>query len=157
HRFCNTEFSELQLTAQQLAIICLLFLRGPQSPGELRTRSNRLCDFSDVREVEAVLTSLQQFEKMPLVQKLERQPGKRDCRYVHLFSGEVSDGISAGDAAGAVVGSASVAGSGSASVAVRGDADMQSRDDRIELLEMQVAEMADEIKQLKQMLESLTS
>ncbi|NRB40683.1 MAG: DUF480 domain-containing protein [Pseudomonadales bacterium] len=123
-------------------------MRGPQSPGELRTRSNRLCDFIDVKEVEAVLESLQQFEKTPLVQKQERQPGKRDSRDVHLFSGEVSGGEAA----------ASMPGSGSASnlAAVQCDTDTESHDDRISLLEMQVVEMADEIKQLKQLLESLT-
>ena len=55
HRFCNTEFGNLQFTAQQRAIICVLFLRGPQTPGELRTRTNRLADFADVNEVEVVL------------------------------------------------------------------------------------------------------
>ncbi|MGL5669014.1 MAG: YceH family protein, partial [Shewanella sp.] len=53
HRFCNTEFSELQLSSAAVAIVCLLLLRGPQTPGELRTRSNRLHDFKDVFEVEA--------------------------------------------------------------------------------------------------------
>ena len=46
HRFCNTEFSNLQFSAQQRAIVCLLLLRGAQTPGELRTRSARLADFN---------------------------------------------------------------------------------------------------------------
>jgi len=58
HRFCNTEFGSLQFTEQQRAIICLLLLRGPQTPGELRTRSNRLAEFSNVNEVEAALNAL---------------------------------------------------------------------------------------------------
>lgn len=58
--------------------------------GELRTRSNRLREFSDVSEVEAVLECLERHKKAPLVQKLPRQPGKRDCRYVHLFNADVS-------------------------------------------------------------------
>ncbi|WP_415891429.1 YceH family protein [Neptuniibacter sp. SY11_33] len=91
HRFCNTEFSDLQFTKQQLAVICVLFLRGPQTPGELRTRTNRLCEFKDVSEVEATLTSLADHPMGSLVQRLVREPGKRESRYVHLFSGVVED------------------------------------------------------------------
>tara|TARA_R110000744_G_scaffold60565_10_gene125480 strand:+ start:483 stop:1160 length:678 start_codon:yes stop_codon:yes gene_type:complete len=86
HRFCNTEFGNLQFTPQQRAIICVLFLRGPQTPGELRTRTNRLADFTDVSEVEMALTQLQNLNNQTLVKKLEREPGKRESRYVHLFS-----------------------------------------------------------------------
>lgn len=86
HRFCNTEFGSLRLSKQQLAIICLLFLRGHQSPGELRTRTNRLADFVNVQEVEQVLSELQSLNDEQLVIKLEREPGKRDCRYAHLFT-----------------------------------------------------------------------
>ena len=86
HRFCNTEFGSLQFTPQQRAIICVLLLRGPQTPGELRTRTNRLADFSDVSEVEATLNELQELNGQVLVKKLSRDPGKRDSRYVHLLS-----------------------------------------------------------------------
>lgn len=86
HRFCNTEFGSLQFTPQQRAIICLLFLRGPQTPGELRTRSTRLADFADVSEVENALTQLQDLNGDVLVKKLAREPGKRESRYVHLLS-----------------------------------------------------------------------
>ena len=83
HRFCNTEFSNLQFSAQQRAIVCLLLLRGAQTPGELRTRSARLADFNNVNEVEAALNKLIESE---YVTKLEREAGKRDSRYIHLFS-----------------------------------------------------------------------
>tara|TARA_R110000737_G_scaffold31063_4_gene49605 strand:+ start:143 stop:814 length:672 start_codon:yes stop_codon:yes gene_type:complete len=86
HRFCDTEFGDLKFTAQQRAIICLLLLRGPQTPGELRTRSNRLADFADVNEVESTLNHLQELNNLTLVKKLEREPGKRESRYVQLFS-----------------------------------------------------------------------
>jgi len=86
HRFCNTEFGNLKFTPQQRAIICVLFLRGPQTPGELRTRTNRLADFADVSEVEATLNQLQDLNGKALVKKLEREPGKRDSRYIHLLS-----------------------------------------------------------------------
>ena len=87
HRFCNTEFADIRLTTEQLAIICLLFLRGAQTPGELRTRSQRLCDFSDVSEVEQCLMELSEMAT-PLVIKLARQAGKREARYMHLYCGE---------------------------------------------------------------------
>lgn len=89
HRFCNTEFSELKLSEQALAIICTLFLRGPQTPGELRSRTSRLCRFRDVHEVEDVLQTMSEREEYPLVVRMPREPGKRESRYAHLFSGEV--------------------------------------------------------------------
>lgn len=86
HRFCNTEFGNLKFTPQQRAIICVLLLRGAQTPGELRARTNRLADFTDVNEVEATLNQLQDLNGKVLVKKLERAPGKRDSRYIHLLT-----------------------------------------------------------------------
>lgn len=86
HYFCDTEFGNLKFSPQQRAIVCVLLLRGPQTPGELRTRTNRLADFADVREVETALEQLQNLNGQTLVKKLEREPGKRESRYVHLFS-----------------------------------------------------------------------
>ena len=89
HRFCNTEFSELQFSEQALGLICTLFLRGYQTPGELRTRTNRLCKFTDVHEAESVLQYLSESENGSYVVRLPREPGKRESRYAHQFSGEV--------------------------------------------------------------------
>lgn len=86
HRFCNTEFGDLKLTDQQKAIICVMLLRGPQTPGELRTRTQRLADFSSVDEVEAVLEGMMNYQPDPLVMRLARQAGKRESRYAHLFA-----------------------------------------------------------------------
>ena len=88
-RFCNTEFSALQFTAQERAILCELLLRGPQTPGELRSRASRMAPFSDVTEVETALDKLAQDPAGPRVVQLPREPGRRDSRYAHLFSGEV--------------------------------------------------------------------
>jgi len=85
HRFCNTEFGELKLTEQERGILCVLFLRGPQTPGELRTRTNRLCEFSDVSEVDSALNELTHRSDGPFLVKLERIPGKRESRYAHLL------------------------------------------------------------------------
>jgi uncharacterized protein YceH (UPF0502 family) len=90
HRFCNTEYGTLKLTAQELAIVCELLLRGPQTPGELRTRASRMAPFSEVGQVEAALESLRTREDGPFVVRLPREAGRRDSRYAHLFSGAVA-------------------------------------------------------------------
>lgn len=87
HRFCNTEGGSLKLSAQELGIICVLLLRGPQTPGELRSRANRLCEFSEAEAVEAILQQLMTREDGPFVARLPRAPGAREYRYAHLFSG----------------------------------------------------------------------
>jgi uncharacterized protein YceH (UPF0502 family) len=89
HRFCNTEFGTLKLNPQELAIVCELLLRGPQTPGELRSRANRMAPFADVTEVEATLEGLQTREGGPLIVRLPREPGRRESRYAHLFGGSV--------------------------------------------------------------------
>lgn len=90
HRFCNSQYGSLHFTEQELGIIITLLLRGPQTPGELRARTNRLCKFTDVREVEHCLTALSTRDDGPFVVQLPREPGKREIRYMHLFSGEWS-------------------------------------------------------------------
>ncbi|MCG7982625.1 MAG: DUF480 domain-containing protein [Candidatus Thiodiazotropha lotti] len=90
HRFCNVGFGSLELSGQELAVVCVLLLRGAQTPGELRSRTNRLCEFEDVHQTEAVLDQLMQREDGPFVVRLGREPGKRESRYAHLFCGEVS-------------------------------------------------------------------
>jgi len=90
HRFCNTEYGTLKFSPQELGIVCELLLRGPQTPGELRSRASRLCPLSDVTEVEAALDALARREDGPFVARLPREPGKRESRYAHLFSGDVA-------------------------------------------------------------------
>jgi uncharacterized protein YceH (UPF0502 family) len=130
HRFCNTEFGTLKLSKTELGILCVLLLRGPQTPGELRTHTNRLCEFSDVQEVEATLKHLMQRSDGPFVAMLPRQPGRRESRYAHLFSGDVETLELADDSGGA--------------------AQLPSSDrERLEQLEHQVAELAREVEELK--------
>jgi len=90
HRFCNTEYGTLKFSPQELGIVCELLLRGPQTPGELRSRASRLCPLKDVTEVEAALDALARREDGPFVARLPREPGKRESRYAHLFSGDVA-------------------------------------------------------------------
>jgi uncharacterized protein YceH (UPF0502 family) len=89
HRFCNTEFGSLKFSKQELGIVCVLLLRGAQTPGELRSRTNRLCDFADADEVERTLQSLMTREDGPFVARLARAAGARESRYAHLFSGAI--------------------------------------------------------------------
>jgi hypothetical protein len=88
-RFCNTEFGSLKFSPQELGILCVLLLRGPQTPGELRARTNRLCEFTDSDQVEATLRSLMTREDGPFVARLPRASGARESRYAHLFSGNI--------------------------------------------------------------------
>ncbi|MCF8580486.1 YceH family protein [Enterobacter ludwigii] len=88
-RFCNSEFGNLKLSAAEVAVITTLLLRGVQTPGELRTRASRMHEFADMQEVEQVLEELASREEGPYVVRLAREPGKRESRYMHLFSGEV--------------------------------------------------------------------
>ena len=89
HRFCNSSYSELQFNSAEFAVICLLLLRGPQTPGELRARSPRLHEFADNAEVAEALTGLISRENEALVIKLPRTPGRKDAEYMHLFSGDI--------------------------------------------------------------------
>lgn len=86
HRFCNTEFSDRQFSEQEFAIICLLLLRGPQTPGELKSRSGRLCQFENSLEVESCLQTLSDKNGVNYVQQLAREPGKRESRFAHCFT-----------------------------------------------------------------------
>jgi uncharacterized protein len=90
HRLCNTEFGSLKFTPQELAIVCELLVRGPQTPGELRTRAARMAPFSDAEQVETALESLSSRADGPFIVQLPRESGRRDSRYAHLFSGAVT-------------------------------------------------------------------
>ncbi|PEI03044.1 hypothetical protein CRM79_07315 [Pantoea agglomerans] len=87
-RFCNSAFGSLKLNSAEVALLTLLLLRGPQTPGELRTRSGRLHEFSDVGEVEQTLEGLLQREDSAQVIRLAREPGKRESRFMHLLGDE---------------------------------------------------------------------
>lgn len=88
HLFCNTEFGEVKFSPGEVAVICELLLRGPQTPGELRSRASRLHPFRDMADVEAVLERLQSRDDGPFIVRLPREPGRRETRYAQLFSGE---------------------------------------------------------------------
>lgn len=78
------------LAPPELALLCVLMLRGAQTIGELRGRTGRMHEFADLAEVEATLEKLMTHEDEPLVMKLPRQAGQKDSRYAHLLAGEVA-------------------------------------------------------------------
>lgn len=78
----------LQLAAQEIAVLCVLMLRGPQTVGEIRGRTGRLYEFNELEEVEMTLQALMAAQP-PLVSRLPRQPGTKESRYAHLLAGEV--------------------------------------------------------------------
>ena len=116
----------------EFAVLCVLFLRGPQTPGELRGRAERLYRFDDLGQVQSALQRLMNREP-PLVKMLPRQPGTKEARYAHLLSGDVEtwQPEAASDAA-----------------LTAGSADSE----RIARLEDQVAVLQNEIADLQQQL-----
>lgn len=87
HRLSNTLGLTYDFAANELGVLCVLMLRGPLTTGEVRARGGRLCEFSSLDEADAVLVGLCEREDGPYVQKLPRQPGRKEARYVHLLCG----------------------------------------------------------------------
>ena len=127
HVFCNGDHSPRQYSRQQLAVLCELLLRGPQTPGELRARCQRLAPIAGLADIEAALDNLKTRADGPYVVQLPRAPGAREARFRHLFGGPEAEA-----AAGPPDGAADVA-PGRASLAERvalleaAVADLQSR------------------------------
>jgi uncharacterized protein YceH (UPF0502 family) len=118
------------LTRGETAVLCVLLLRGPQTPGELRARTERMHRFETLDEVQSVLQRLMQREE-PLVKVLARQPGTKESRYVHLLAGDVPDqevGV------------------------VRAPSHTPAGSDRVTRLEEQVSALQSEVEHLKQQL-----
>jgi uncharacterized protein YceH (UPF0502 family) len=88
-RLCNTHFAEIKFSPAEFAVVCLLLLRGPQTPGELKAHSGRLYEFADPSEVEAALESLMTRTDGPFAARLPREPRRKDHAYAHLFGGAV--------------------------------------------------------------------
>jgi len=133
HLFCNTQFGSLRFSPQGTAVVCELLLRGPQTPGELRTHAARLATIKEVSEVELELEELMTRPDGPFVAKLPREPGRRESRYMHLFCGDApplaANELDAGQAAATAVPAAVI--------------------ERIAVLEAEVADLRREIEALK--------
>lgn len=88
--FCNTEYGTLKFTPVELGIVCELLLRGPQTPGELRSRVPRMAALSDPNGIDLALQALATREPGPVVVRLAREPGRRDACWAQLFTGPVA-------------------------------------------------------------------
>ena len=111
---------------REIALVCVLLLRGPQTPGELRTRSERMYRFETLEDVQSALQKLMD-RQPPLARVLPRQPGTKESRYVHLFGGEIPDTVEAPADTSQLV----------------------SRDSRLDRLAADVASLRSEISELK--------
>jgi len=134
--FCNTQFGSLKFSPAQTAIVCELLLRGPQTPGELRTHAGRLATVSGLDEVENALEDLETRPEGPFVVKLPREPGRRESRFAQLFTGPID--VAALEAAQATMPSVTAARSGDSSLPAR-----------VEALEAVVADLRAELDALK--------
>jgi uncharacterized protein len=95
--FCNTQFGSLKFSPLQTAIVCELLLRGPQTPGELRTHAARLAPVRDVGEIEEAVEELMTRPAGPYIVKLARETGRRESRYAQLFTGPITEGLAGPD------------------------------------------------------------
>jgi uncharacterized protein YceH (UPF0502 family) len=130
-RFCNTQFALVKFSPAEFAVICLLLLRGPQTPGELKAHSGRLHEFANPEEVDATLESLMARADGPFVARLPREPRRKDHAYAHLFGGPIE--------------------SAPAEPVLR-DAPRPRADDALAALEQRVADLERQLAELKQAL-----
>jgi uncharacterized protein YceH (UPF0502 family) len=140
--FCNTEFGSLKFTPQETAIVCELLLRGPQTPGELRSRAPRMAEFPDPGVIESILAGLENRPGGPLVVRLAREPNRRDSRWAQLFEELPASAV----VAGADEIAASAASEGTASRAPN-NAQLLAR---VAELEAEIAALRAELDALKQ-------
>lgn len=89
-KYAQTFSKDLKLTSGEEAIICIVMVRGPQTQGEIRGRTERLHAFTSLDEVQEVIVSL---EHMGLLIRLPREPGRKESRYMHLLSKDTSDTV----------------------------------------------------------------
>ncbi len=122
----------MHLGPAEMAMMCVLMLRGTQTPGELRGSASRLYEFSGLEEVEQTLNGLLSREPEALVVRLPRQPGQKEVRFAHLLSGEI-DLEALGEADNAAVTATPRRGSS----------------ERIEKLEQEVVTLAGEVEKLR--------
>ncbi len=91
-KYAHSVLDVFDLSRQELAVLCELILRGPQTPGELRSRAGRMSDFANLEAVEQTLQGLMAHDP-PLAVKLPREPGRKECRYEQLFSGGAKEAM----------------------------------------------------------------
>jgi hypothetical protein len=118
----------LNLGRREQAVLCVLMLRGPQTVGELRERTQRMHNFDDLESVEGTLTRMAEWQPEPLVKQLARRPGFKEPRWAHLLAGDVQE------------------------TETRPAAQAERAPDRMAAIESELAELRREIAELKQQL-----
>ncbi len=121
----------LDLTAKEVAVLAVLMLRGPQTVGELRTRTQRYHDFADLNDVERIIGRLESKEPKPFVQILGRQPGQKECRYIQTLTNFDPEMFSNSQPTSSAIATS-------------------SNKESLEDLKNEIAELKSEIKELKQ-------
>lgn len=139
YRLYNDEIGDFRFSGAEQAVICLLLLRGPQTPGELRSRAGRLHEFVDVTAVERTLEDLAGYEQGPFVRRLAREPGRRESRYAECFT-------AAGDAAPV---EADVGHAGEPGAVTPADSSAVPLEDRVAALERRLRALEDEVAGLR--------
>ncbi|MGI9624240.1 MAG: YceH family protein [Acidimicrobiales bacterium] len=154
------------LSSAELALLAVLFLRGPQTIGELRTRTDRMHQFDDLDQVETTLASMADGDE-PWVAKLDRVPGQKERRWTHLCDGDLSDGPATTRTGDAAMGhravredragvahesSATLPGSGALAPADEPAPQGAGRDAEVEALAAQVAELRADVDRLYELL-----
>jgi len=92
HRLSGTLGLTREFSREEIAVLCVLMLRGAQTVGEIRGRSQRLCPFENLGQVDATLSGLMTRDDGPYVTKLAREPGRKEARYAHLLCGDIDPG-----------------------------------------------------------------
>ncbi len=91
HKLGDTLTQEYNFSRNELGVLSILFVRGPQTVGEIRTRTNRLCNFSSLADAESTLQALIDKDEGPYVASMAREPGRREIRHQHLFAEPIDD------------------------------------------------------------------
>lgn len=136
---------------REIAIVCVLLLRGPQTPGELRSRTDRMYHFEALDDVVSTLDRLAQ-RVPPLARVLPRQPGTKESRYTHLFSGEPAIAEGSENVESANVAPSDVARENVARAPSPAHAGANSIADRVTELEAEVANLRSELSEVQQQL-----
>lgn len=138
-KYCHSLTEKFRFAPSELSVLAELLLRGPQTVGELRGRAERMAPFADLAAVEQLLGELMELDP-PLVGRLPRQPGRKECRYAHLLAGEPQ--------------------SSAEEVTAQPEAArlrVMAEDERIGRLEVEVAALRSEVAELRRLMDEFKS
>jgi len=135
-KYAQRFVEKLNLGRRETAILCVLMLRGPQTPGEVRGRTGRLYEFADLEETDTVLQKMMDRPEGPLVQRLAPSPGMKEARFAQTLGG-------------------AVIGQGDAQALAQLPSARESSQDRLAALEAEVSRLREEVAELRRLLEQV--